>query len=341
MEDINYLLRVLTLSQVLLTTGYLIFFQRHRTGVLATVLSISIACYLVMPFLAGYTTNWFLLPIAVTVVIPSILWLLVRWLFCDDTAIPGWFVPVTASYLIITLVPRLTGSQLTADPQLAAFLFFLVPQLVKLGFVVHAIYIALTGIGSDLVESRLPLRKPLALSLGTIIGLVILVEIWAGEVTPVLIEVLGSGLMFALSLAANLKLLEARKDLTLLLKPDLVTPVPATDELSAHARSVTSAMLDERFYATHGITLADLGKLLNVPVHRLRRTINQELGYRNFNQFLNFYRIEEASRRLLEEEELPILTIALDVGFKSLSSFNTAFKQARGMTPSDFRLTNV
>ena len=60
------------------------------------------------------------------------------------------------------------------------------------------------------------------------------------------------------------------------------------------------------------------------------------MGYRNFNQFLNHYRIEEASRRLLEST-VPVSTIALDIGYGSLSSFNAAFKARYNMTPTEYR----
>lgn len=80
---------------------------------------------------------------------------------------------------------------------------------------------------------------------------------------------------------------------------------------------------------------------MQLPIDRLREVINKELGHRNFNQFMNQYRIDEVSRRIQEEKNLPILSIALDVGFRSLSSFNVAFKQTHDMTPSDFRNRNA
>ena len=68
----------------------------------------------------------------------------------------------------------------------------------------------------------------------------------------------------------------------------------------------------------------------------LRTLINQELGYRNFNDFLHHYRLQEASARLVGED-LPILTIALECGYGSIGPFNRAFKQRMGMTPSEYR----
>ena len=64
-------------------------------------------------------------------------------------------------------------------------------------------------------------------------------------------------------------------------------------------------------------------------------------GRRNFNQFINRYRVEEAARRLVDEPRTPVLTIALDVGFRSISSFNTAFRAHYRKTPTDYRKSRL
>ena len=71
----------------------------------------------------------------------------------------------------------------------------------------------------------------------------------------------------------------------------------------------------------------------------MRRLINQRLGHRNFNAFLNGYRLDDVVAALADpaQEAVPILTIALDAGFQSLGPFNRAFKSRIGMTPSEFR----
>ena len=85
--------------------------------------------------------------------------------------------------------------------------------------------------------------------------------------------------------------------------------------------------------------IRQLAEELNTPEHQLRALINQRLGYKNFSTFLNGYRIEETCERLTDPKEarIPILTIALDAGFASLTPFNRAFRQATGMTPSEYR----
>jgi len=79
--------------------------------------------------------------------------------------------------------------------------------------------------------------------------------------------------------------------------------------------------------------------LFCVPEYRLRRLINQQLGYRNFNAYLNEWRLDEAKQALSdpEQRDVPVSTIALDAGFQSLGPFNRAFKANTGLTPTEFR----
>jgi AraC-like DNA-binding protein len=110
--------------------------------------------------------------------------------------------------------------------------------------------------------------------------------------------------------------------------------VPEEDGLVGELNMIMSG---DRAYADHDLRIADLSASLKVPEYQLRRTINRSLGYRNFNQFVNRYRIEEAARRLIDEPRIPVLTIALDVGFRSISSFNAAFRAHYQMTPTNYR----
>jgi AraC-like DNA-binding protein len=76
-----------------------------------------------------------------------------------------------------------------------------------------------------------------------------------------------------------------------------------------------------------------------MPEYRLRGLINDGLGHRNFNAFLNRYRLDDAKAALADphQAEVPVLTIALDAGFQSLAPFNRAFKADTGLTPTEFR----
>jgi AraC-like DNA-binding protein len=104
-------------------------------------------------------------------------------------------------------------------------------------------------------------------------------------------------------------------------------------------RRLEQLMTVERIYRREGLTIKLLSAELGVPEYRLRQLINEGLGYRNFNAFLNHYRIGEAKAALVDPEqvEVPVLTIAMDTGFQSIGPFNRAFKAATNMTPTEFR----
>ena len=60
---------------------------------------------------------------------------------------------------------------------------------------------------------------------------------------------------------------------------------------------------------------------------------------KTFSDYLNFIRINHASELLLETDK-SVLTIALEVGYKTEKTLNRNFFKLRGTTPGKFR-TNV
>jgi len=97
--------------------------------------------------------------------------------------------------------------------------------------------------------------------------------------------------------------------------------------------------VEEKLYREEDFTIKRLATELNIKEYRLRRLINAHLGFRNFNQFVNQYRVAEVARLLVDPEtqHLPVLSIALDMGYRSLSPFNKAFKEIKGLTPTEYR----
>ncbi|KNZ31347.1 MAG: AraC family transcriptional regulator [Methylibium sp. NZG] len=114
------------------------------------------------------------------------------------------------------------------------------------------------------------------------------------------------------------------------------TPDPAEERLAA---ALHRLMHQERAYRTEDLTVAALAARLAVPEYRLRRHINQRLGHRNFNAYVNAFRLDDARAALADpaQREMPVLTIALEAGFQSIGPFNRAFKAATGVTPTEFR----
>ena len=117
-------------------------------------------------------------------------------------------------------------------------------------------------------------------------------------------------------------------------------PDPAEERL---ATTLHRLMAQERVYRSEDLSVASLAARLAVPEYRLRRLINQRLGHRNFNAYINGFRLDEARAALADpaRRALPVLTIALDAGFQSIGPFNRAFKAATGLTPTEFRQQNL
>jgi AraC-like DNA-binding protein len=125
--------------------------------------------------------------------------------------------------------------------------------------------------------------------------------------------------------------------------PETPSAGVATTSLDAADRKLVATldrlMQYDRVYRHDNMTIGTLALKLGVPEYRLRRLINRTLGYRNFNAFLNNYRIEEAKAALADPAQIkvPVLTIAMDAGFQSLGPFNRAFKTTTGVTPTEYR----
>jgi AraC-like DNA-binding protein len=88
------------------------------------------------------------------------------------------------------------------------------------------------------------------------------------------------------------------------------------------------------------LTLVKLASMMDILSHQLSYIINTGFN-ENFYQFINRYRIQEAKKLILDEKmnHLSLQGIALEVGFKSKSVFNLAFKKSTGQTPTEYKAT--
>ena len=123
------------------------------------------------------------------------------------------------------------------------------------------------------------------------------------------------------------------------------TPASATSAPeSARLMDALSRLLDvDRVYRRPRLSIRSLADELGLPEYRLRKLIHEELGFRNFNAFLHRYRLREACELLSDPDQArtPILTIALSVGYQSINTFNRAFRENFGETPSTFRARSL
>lgn len=348
---INYSVSFLAISQLLLLGLFHLRFCRQQIlSCLLALLSLClIATVILMPSSLGgsYATQYLIKRFVYAT--PAVLWLTAHYFFNDDHRVSPLMWLILLGYQVVSAI----GSLVFPEHSQA---FGLIAQLsypFMLGLIIHVVVIALRGKSSDLVEPRRRLRVPFSVSLGGILALIVVLSLLISFMPmPATVfrglmlyaVVLCNILIFLFALWINLATLDlAGQPMSLI---GIGHPVKTAAQYpEKELRSVSPRILnrikelmeEQRLYRESQLTIGDLAQKFHVSEHKLRKVINADLGYRNFNQFLNKHRIEEAKKLLLESERMSIHDIALEVGYASLSSFNKAFKDFTGVTPTTFR----
>jgi AraC-like DNA-binding protein len=93
-----------------------------------------------------------------------------------------------------------------------------------------------------------------------------------------------------------------------------------------------------KYHTSNLASLSDLAKRINETSHHVSQVMNEEMN-QSFFELLASYRVKEAKEIISKDKEkkLTVEEIAEQVGYNSKSSFNKAFKNNTGQTPSDFR----
>jgi AraC-like DNA-binding protein len=114
-------------------------------------------------------------------------------------------------------------------------------------------------------------------------------------------------------------------------------PVSET-ELARLKNRLQGLMEQEKLYLEPMLTLTDLARNLGVNTTVLSYAINAGFA-KNFNDFINEFRIREAKAKLAEGEAgtSTMLGLAFDCGFNSKATFNRAFKKFTGLAPKEFQ----
>ena len=109
------------------------------------------------------------------------------------------------------------------------------------------------------------------------------------------------------------------------------------DKSSDLAEKLSVLFTQEKLFTNPDLKVQDIALRLNVSSHVVSTLINNHLN-KSFFELLNEYRIEEFIRIAGNPEfsNYSIMGIANEVGYKSKSSFNTAFKKHTSTTPSEY-----
>lgn len=269
---------------------------------------------------------------------PVLFWMFARSLFDDDYR-PGQTDATVLAVILACGLGRVFGQAL-----LPTWLDLATASLYQagvLGLVLHALWHAVRGRSVDLIEERRQFRMVFVAGIGGYIGLITTVEVFLHIAPPPQwLLTLNPAAIAVLTCLILVRVVRLRHDdlVGVLLLPQAPAATISTADKALLGR-LEKAMTEEHAYREEGLGIAAFAERLAIPEYRLRRLINQQLGFRNFPAFVNSYRIEEAKAALSDpsRDRDSIMTIALELGFASIGPFNRAFKLTTGVTPRQFR----
>lgn len=271
---------------------------------------------------------------------PALFMLLCHTVFADRRRFPLWLAGLVVLQMLLEdpihgFIPRQWPWEALATRTGSTVL--------QAGFGVMALYWTLAGWQTDMVEAR---RRSRGFSL-VVGGLDVVATVLATRLIDQ-----DSVLNFRAHEAATVSTLAillfvllrlTSGDLGAQLEPVRAVAVDklplAGPDVHAVLTRLAAVMDGEGLYRRPGLTLKTIADKVGLPEYRLRRIIHGELGHQSYNAFLHSYRVREACEKLGDPalRRTPILTIALDAGYQSVNTFNRAFRDLIGVTPSAYR----
>ncbi len=337
------LLRFAAAVVALLFAAILVRDHRHNATALASV-----------ALLAGVAEHLLFLPLLrhgawqpvvhtvllVSLTVPVALWLLAHLHFDDDFRFArrhAWWLAafVTVGYVcwLGAVERRLPASLFPAE---SARFWILLPRLLGLAVVLHALLRVYVGAGTDLVLPRLRARFAVLAVSGTYVLLELLGEVFfSGSTSEAAAEAVHS--VAVLALVLGVAFVSLRSVPETLRMPEVALSGPSVDpELAERLKRLLET---GEVFRQEGLTIRGLAERLGAQEHKLRQLINAQLGFKNFNAFLNRFRVEAAEKQLADpaKAHLGVAEIAHQVGYRSLATFNRAFKEVTGRTPTEYR----
>jgi AraC-like DNA-binding protein len=319
----------------------------HRAASLGAAMGVAGAAYAIStaPFFPTWSFGWSSPFVALAMSCPVILWLWARTIFDEHFALRPWH---TAAWTLMAGLGVVAFNGWTSWPGLAAISGRLL-AIASIAFALLAVAQTAKGWRKTMTTARGRLLVALVIGISSQIVLSACAGLAAIPMRSI-----------SLTAACGLGAFALMSIWMMLFDPPESQPAVAgtgagSGDASRSSQSFVRAspsalnraslnrleylMTTERTYRHEGLTIGLLAARLGMPEYRLRMLINEGLGHRNFNAFLNRYRLDEAKAALadLGQAEVPVLTIALDAGFQSLAPFNRAFKADTGLTPTEFR----
>ena len=123
--------------------------------------------------------------------------------------------------------------------------------------------------------------------------------------------------------------------------PDKKTPLIEEETANNYTDKLLKFMNDEQPYLNPSITLRLLAEQVEIHPNQVSWLLNEKMG-KNFNEFINHYRVEHFKELAVDSSNsnFSLIGLAYESGFNSKTVFNTFFKKETGMTPGEYLKNN-
>jgi len=283
--------------------------------------------------------SWQWLTLNLEVMLPALFWLLCQTTFRHRLNLASVWSMMALYSVLAPWIARIFSDHQSASG-LGLFFGWELGELFEFLIIAQGFWVVVADWPADLVEPRRKLRALVLCVAGTAVLLVALafnLGIAYAVNRALVVSIAGIALATFL-LQGRFNELSFSSELAPPAEVEPQATAPSIQPNLQHANlEHLASLMAGGYYRTEHLTLKMLAEKLKLPEYRTRALINKELGYRNFNDYINQLRIAEAAERLASEPASPILNIALDVGYRSLSSFNRAFREIKQCTPTGFR----
>ena len=113
-------------------------------------------------------------------------------------------------------------------------------------------------------------------------------------------------------------------------------------EIKKKIQNLETHLKEHESYLKPDLTISGLAEEMKMDRKELSQLINKHME-KNFYSLINDYRVQKATTIFSDNSKnhLTILEVLYSVGFNSKSSFNQAFKKSTGLTPTEFRKSQL
>jgi AraC-like DNA-binding protein len=338
-------MRFLTVGQLSLLSLYMLSQNRDLKTLLGVALAICLGAYILLTTPIENQHYGLLRGVLLflTEFVPYILWCLALILLKDDFQPSNWPNQVKVVIGFVTLWFIYFFGYLQGKG-----VFHQVNHVLQFIPLLHIIFLSIKDLADDLVNARRNVRLIFITLICVYFCFILLLEVGESSMKtrPDFSLLNALFVLFCTSTFSwmffNKKLHDSNASVlqTQFENESQIRPEPVVPQVYAVPHQQLMVLMDEGFYKESLLTIKSLSNQLAIPEHQLRELINKHLGFRNFSEFLNSYRIPDACAQLedLKSIRTPVLTIALTLGYGSVGTFNRAFKLKMGKTPKEYRI---